>query len=1025
MNAITHAAIEITVLAKAGGPLTKRISLSSDGSLNSDGSACVMSTGRAERTAFGSLAEFADCIACLAPNEAIALGVLRHDLPDQVRITTKAGLNGHAAADLIARTGEHIVYRPDQPALVLIDIDTKGIPTLVKDRITSLGGFWSALVSVLPGLEGAGRVVRQSTSAGLFRTDTDERLAGSNGRHVYVVLTDGADAQRFLRRLHERCWLQGLGWLMIGASGQLLERSLVDRMVWSPERLVFEAAPILDSPLAQDQSCRVPDVTMGPLVDSRVACLDLGLVEQAKLRDLRAAEARRLTLDAQAARGRYVEQFALRTGCTAEAARDIVERQNRGILLPSITLTFDAAELQSVTVGDVLADPARFVGATLADPAEGVEYGRCKAKVMQREDGSLWINSFAHGRAVYELKLDAAAAETALNKAPVNEVTAVFVSLTLAADLNADEQEHLRDLASKRAGVGKRAINAKLKVAQQNQAGERAREKRDRRAAERTDARPQISAPAPDAPWLPQMKVLNDVMGTSLAPEPPMRDVEGYVTTIHTRRLPSLHTLTARGTNEGETDETRLPAPEEPLVTRLDEIQLAELIERHIDYIDAGDRSVHLAAPFVKHFRQRNDTALPVVTAVVPLPIVLSDGAVLSGRGLDRKRGIVLRVPGEMQALLPKPQDCTPSAVGRAMQFLADEFLADVATDYAGKCVLIALALTIIERATLPERPAFFVSAGQRSTGKTTALHMISMAVLGRRATASAWSPNEEERRKALFAYLGEGVALLVWDNIPRGIAISCPSIEKALTAETYNDRVLGVTESRTVPATTVQAFTGNNVGPRADMASRSLTARLTVNRTDPENREFTHPDPVGWTEANRGRILSALYTILLGNPRLREKSPVPAETRFKMWWHLIGAAIEYAAKQHAIVISPHSTCPPTGISFRTLFLDGEADEEQTATLATVLDVLRTRWPNGCKASEIVDFVARAEVDAIEFKTALEQASGKVIKIITAITITSRLKALVDAPVQSGEVAYVLRYLPNTHAGEFVVRRIG
>ncbi len=78
---------------------------------------------------------------------------------------------------------------------------------------------------------------------------------------------------------------------------------------------------------------------------------------------------------------------------------------------------------------------------------------------------------------------------------------------------------------------------------------------------------------------------------------------------------------------------------------------------------------------------------------------------------------------------------------------------------------------------------------------------MLAVAVLGRRAAASAWSPNEEERRKALFAYLGEGVALLVWDNIPRGAAISCPSIEKALTAETYKDRILGVSENRTVPA--------------------------------------------------------------------------------------------------------------------------------------------------------------------------------------------------------------------------------
>ena len=61
------------------------------------------------------------------------------------------------------------------------------------------------------------------------------------------------------------------------------------------------------------------------------------------------------------------------------------------------------------TVADVLADPERFEGATLADPNEGLDYGRCKAKILRRSDGTPLIHSFAHGRTVYELKLDAAA----------------------------------------------------------------------------------------------------------------------------------------------------------------------------------------------------------------------------------------------------------------------------------------------------------------------------------------------------------------------------------------------------------------------------------------------------------------------------------------------------------------------------------------------------------------------------------------------------------------------------------------
>src|SRR5262249_4632971 len=40
---------------------------------------------------------------------------------------------------------------------------------------------------------------RRSTSAGLFRADTGQKLPGSSGLHVYLSVQDGADVERFLR----------------------------------------------------------------------------------------------------------------------------------------------------------------------------------------------------------------------------------------------------------------------------------------------------------------------------------------------------------------------------------------------------------------------------------------------------------------------------------------------------------------------------------------------------------------------------------------------------------------------------------------------------------------------------------------------------------------------------------------------------------------------------------------------------------------------------------------------------------
>jgi hypothetical protein len=480
-----------------------------------------------------------------------------------------------------------------------------------------------------------------------------------------------------------------------------------------------------------------------------------------------------------------------------------------------------------------------------------------------------------------------------------------------------------------------------------------------------------------------------------------------------------MHELTPEGSNADNADDARLPAPEYPLLTRLDQAEVAELIEEYIDYINKKFRSVHLPTHFVQHFVRRTDTALPLVTGVATLPILLINGTMFSGRGLDRERGIVFRVPDQLRALIPSASECTGDAVAAALDYLMNEWLCDVATDYKGKCILIAIVATIIERTELPERPAFFIVAGNRGSGKTTVLHMISVAVLGARAAASGWSPSDEERRKALLAYFSEGVAIIAWDNIPRGTSISCPSIEKALTTETYTDRVLGVTKNRSTPATAIQLFTGNNISPRGDLASRSILVRLLVHRRDPENREFKHPDPIGWTENNRARILQAIYTILLGNPRLLDSDAPPAETRFKTWFHLVGSAIENAARQHAM-----RDVDAEEISFREIFLEGEADEEQTDGTATALSMLRSIWPNGFKASDLSMYIGSGI--GMDLKGAIEQAAGKSIQVPTATVLTWRLKALVESPTEVDGKTLTLRYTPDQggHGGTFRVVEI-
>ena len=84
--------IELAVFSKTGGPLTKRITLTADGKIASDGSACTMARGRARRIRIDCVDELAALIEDLKSNQAIALGSLRDELPDEIGIVTKAAL---------------------------------------------------------------------------------------------------------------------------------------------------------------------------------------------------------------------------------------------------------------------------------------------------------------------------------------------------------------------------------------------------------------------------------------------------------------------------------------------------------------------------------------------------------------------------------------------------------------------------------------------------------------------------------------------------------------------------------------------------------------------------------------------------------------------------------------------------------------------------------------------------------------------------------------------------------------------
>ena len=518
------------------------------------------------------------------------------------------------------------------------------MPPEVKDKLDTLGGFSGALEHICPGITAAGYIRRLSTSAGLYRTDTDKQFQKS-GEHVYVLVTDGGDARRFLYTLHDRAWAYGLGWHIASASGALLERSVIDRSVCAGERLVFEATPDLEPPLAQK---RRPEVHDGPSFDSKAQCLDLTPDEQRARQAAIDASERMLAPEAERVRRQWEAARVtalVDRGLSREQAERTAQAWSNGVLLPDAVLDFNNHGLGFVAVRDALADPARYEGVWFADPLEGASYSRSSAILRQGRDG-VFILSFAHGlETIYKLRHDYASLHAAITAGAKASAVRILCKLAVVADLDAAEEAELCKLAGERFG-GVAPAKAALKQARAAHRRAAAQAVRDLAAAEATKIR--LAAPLPDDEVGPVMEAWDAALCGVTAPEPPMRDVEGWPIAVSCRETAGLHTLSAKGANaEEEDDASPLPPPKHYLLTRLDAETVEIEIGDHIVFVqETEDGERHVAPPrkFLIHYLKYSRSRQPRVHSVVTLPLVLPNGELLATNGLNRDYKAVLRI---------------------------------------------------------------------------------------------------------------------------------------------------------------------------------------------------------------------------------------------------------------------------------------------------------------------------------------------------------------------------------------------
>jgi len=153
---------------------------------------------------------------------------------------------------------------------------------------------------------------------------------------------------------------------------------------------------------------------------------------------------------------------------------------------------------------------------------------------------------------------------------------------------------------------------------------------------------------------------------------------------------------------------------------------------------------------------------------------------------------------------------------------------------------------------------------------------------------------DEEEIRKAITARLREGRAAFLIDNVTR---LDSAVLSAALTADIWDDRLLGRNQTVRLPIRWVWAATGNNAIVSTDIARRAIRIRLTPEDERPWlRRDFRHPELSAWTAKHRGELIYAALTLIQAWVAAgRPEADVTPLGSFENWTRVMGGILQHA----------------------------------------------------------------------------------------------------------------------------------
>jgi hypothetical protein len=285
----------------------------------------------------------------------------------------------------------------------------------------------------------------------------------------------------------------------------------------------------------------------------------------------------------------------------------------------------------------------------------------------------------------------------------------------------------------------------------------------------------------------------------------------------------------------------------------------------------------------------------PVLENIVRVPIFAKDGTLQVEAGYHEKTRSYYAPPDRLS--IPEvPKNPTKADVAEAKRWIFDELLCDFPfSSDADRAHAIALLLLPFCRAMIDGlTPLHFIEASGQGSGKGLLAKVLLSISCDSNVGIIPPPRDDEEVRKAITARLIEGRSAVLIDNITR---LDSPVLSAALTADIWDDRLLGKNKTVRLPISWIWAATGNNAIVSTDIARRSIRIRLTPQEEKPWLRHnFKHKNLIAWTKSRRSRLIwSALTLIQSWISAGRPEADITPLGSFEDWTRVMGGILKHA----------------------------------------------------------------------------------------------------------------------------------